>query len=156
MQMDNVYLNMKVKNKKMKTTKLYTLIMIILAVLFAASLSATPSTKMHSGNNPEITINNDVPDFELIPEFNFEEEAYIEDIPFDTKCVSINCIYQKAIAEIFEFEEEAYVDDIPFATDSIALSCEFEFEDESYIDDIPFNTNKIAKHNNRNHFVYKR
>ncbi len=128
--------------------------MIILAIAFAASLGA--STNIITENSSETALVNSPLNIELISSFDFEEEAYINDIPFDTECVSINCIYQKAIAETFEFEEEAYVDDIPFATDSIALNCEFEFEDESYIDDIPFNTNKIAKHNNRNHFVYNR
>ena len=128
--------------------------MIILAIAFAASLGA--STNIITENSPETALVKSPLNIEPISSFDFEEEAYINDIPFDTECVSINCIYQKAIAETFEFEEEAYVDDIPFATDSIALNCEFEFEDESYIDDIPFNTNKIAKHNNRNHFVYNR
>jgi len=140
----------------MKTTRLYTAIMIILAIAFAASLSASTNMITITGNPPETTLLNSPLNIELTNEFDFEEEAYIDDIPFDTECISINCIYQKAIAETFEFEEEAYVDDIPFATDSIALNSDFEFEDESYIDDIPFSTKKIAKHNNRNHYVYNR
>lgn len=140
----------------MKTTRFYTTIMIILAILFAASLSASTSMRSDIGNPPETELNYNVLNIELMPEFNFEEEAYIDDIPFDTECVSKNCIYQKALLVAYDFEEESYVDDIPFDTETVAINQEFHFDDENYIDDIPFNTKKIAKHNSRNHYVYNR
>lgn len=125
--------------------------MIILAIVFAISLNSSANTFLTSGNTPEGVLVT-----ECIPEFNLEEEAYIDDIPFDTECVSKNCIYQKAIAENFDFEEEASINDIPFETEKIVMINEYYFEDESYIDDIPFDTKKIVKQNNRNHYVYNR
>lgn len=79
---------------------------------------------------------------------NFDDEVYINDIPFRTECISVECLYEKAIAENYEFEEEAFIEDIPFNTECITEHCQyqkalnqvFDFEDESYIDDIPFDT----------------
>ena len=53
-------------------------------------------------------------------EFSFEDEEYIDDIPFNTE----------AIAEAYQYEQ--------------SLQVEYQFADEAYVDDIPFNTNKIA------------
>jgi hypothetical protein len=85
------------------------------------------------------------------PNFELEEEAYINDIPFSTAEVVANYLYEKALSETFEFEEEAYIDDIPFDTYEVAMNCRYEnylknvfvFEDEEYIDDIPFDTEEI-------------
>ena len=76
--------------------------------------------------------------------FNLEEEEYIDDIPFDTGCVTSDCLYHKAVSVDFQIEDDNYVDDIPFNTECIstnckylkALSIEFNFEDEAYIDDM--------------------
>lgn len=84
--------------------------------------------------------------------FNMEEEAYINDIPFDTGEVKVNCLYNRAIAENFEMEEESYIDDIPFNTGNIAvngmslnaMNVEFDLPEENYIDDIPFSTKLVA------------
>ena len=79
--------------------------------------------------------------------FNFEEESYIDDIPFNT---------EKIVSDInlrnIDFEEEAYIDDIPFNTESIvisynykqALTVDFNFSEEATIDDIEVNTALIA------------
>lgn len=83
--------------------------------------------------------------------FEFNEEAYINDIPFSTEEVAANYSYEKALSETFEFEEEAYIDDIPFDTYEIAKNYRYEkylknvfvFEEEKYIDDIPFDTAEI-------------
>ena len=80
----------------------------------------------------------------------FEDEKYINDIPFDTEWV-----VSELMNPGFNFEEEAYIDDIPFNTACIAADCKykkaisvlFEMEDESYIDDIPFNILAIAETN---------
>jgi len=48
--------------------------------------------------------------------FNFDEEDYINDIPFNTDSISDEYIYLNAIIENFEMEEESYIDDIPFNT----------------------------------------
>ena len=85
------------------------------------------------------------------PNFEFEEEAYINDIPFNTEEVVANYLYEKALSDTFEFEEEVYIDDIPFDTYEVAKNYRYEkylknafvFEDEEYIDDIPFDTEEI-------------
>ena len=61
----------------------------------------------------------------LTPEFDFEEEEYIDDIPFNTACVTANCFYNKAIAVVFELSEEEYIDDLPFSTIEIAQQNNF-------------------------------
>jgi len=84
--------------------------------------------------------------------FIMAEEAYINDIPFDTGEIKVNCLYNRAMAENFEMEEESYIDDIPFNTVSIAvnklslnaMSTEFDLPEENYIDDIPFSTKRVA------------
>ena len=80
--------------------------------------------------------------------FNFPEEDYIDDIPFNTEL-----IYHYLMLPEFDFEEEAYINDIPFNTSEIVenynleqtLKVEFTMEEESYIDDIPFNTSDVVK-----------
>jgi len=54
------------------------------------------------------------------PEFDFEDEAYIDDIPFNTACVTINCNYNKVISVVFELEEETYINDMPFDSEKVA------------------------------------
>lgn len=84
-----------------------------------------------------------------------EEEAYINDIPFNTEEVVANYLYEKALSETFEFEEEAYIDDIPFDTKCVAANCkyrsamqvDFELEEEAYVNDIPFNTQQVVIEN---------
>ena len=82
---------------------------------------------------------------------NFDEENYINDIPFDTHEI-YNDIVDRTDLMKFDFEEEAYINDIPFDTKWITADCgyekalqeEFSFEEESYIDDIPFDTECIT------------
>lgn len=85
-------------------------------------------------------------------EIAFEEEEYIDDIPFDTKAVAEAYRLEELMNVEFDFEEEAYIDDIPFDTYKVAKSYKieeslrkmFDFEEEAYVDDIPFNTERIA------------
>jgi hypothetical protein len=84
--------------------------------------------------------------------FDFEEEAYIDDIPFETEAVVANYEMDRLMNETFEYEEESYVDDIPFSTELVAqhvqlekaMNVEVEYEDEVYVDDIPFDTFRIS------------
>lgn len=46
-------------------------------------------------------------------EYTFEEEAYIDDIPFNTELVAETYIYHESLKVEYQFAEEAYVDDIP-------------------------------------------
>lgn len=87
--------------------------------------------------------------------FEFEDENYINDIPFDTEA-----IYSRLAPEmaVFPMETEAYIDDIPFNTHSISagyyyeksLNTNYRLNDETNIADIPFNTQLVASQYNYN------
>ena len=47
-------------------------------------------------------------------DFEFEEEVYVDDIPFDTQKVAVEKIYKNALNEVFTFTDEPYIDDIPY------------------------------------------
>ena len=80
----------------------------------------------------------------------FEDERYINDIPFNTAEV-----YNQIMLNNIDlaFEEEAYVNDIPFNTEVIfekvmfgeAMVVVFEIEEEAYINDIPFDTHALSQ-----------
>ncbi|MEJ2594843.1 MAG: hypothetical protein P8100_06885 [bacterium] len=77
----------------------------------------------------------------------FDEEEYVDDIPFDTEMV-VHMMYLPDI----DFAEEKNVDDIPFDTDHVvkmyhmktAMNEVFEMEEEAVVNDIPFNTETVA------------
>jgi hypothetical protein len=128
--------------KTMKTRRFYSALMILLAILFAASLQASNIyTHLDVPANPP-----------------FENEAYVDDIPFSTAEVEAEYLYKAAVSTNFENEEEAAVADIPFDTYEIAekalyeeaVSEEFDIEDEAYINDIPFDTHAQVKAYNCN------
>lgn len=84
-------------------------------------------------------------------EFSLEEEAYIDDIPFDTWEIAMdNDKYLENPG--FALEEEEFVNDIPFNTTKVvakyqmkkAMSVEFLMPREKTINDIPFDTHEIA------------
>ncbi|MBC8319194.1 MAG: hypothetical protein H8E34_00560 [Bacteroidetes bacterium] len=101
----------------MKTLIKNTSLLVILTILFSINLSASI--------------------------YNFTDETYIDDIPFNTTEVLSDIITEQNLVA-FDFEEESYIDDIPFDTECISIDClyqkaimvEFNFEDEGYIDDI--------------------
>jgi hypothetical protein len=82
-------------------------------------------------------------------DFTSDDEAYINDIPFNTETVAGEVQFDRTYG--FIMEEEDYIDDIPFDTKAIAydICCDrelkekYSFEEEAYIDDIPFDTEKI-------------
>ena len=88
----------------------------------------------------------------LAQEFDFNDESYINDIPFNTASIAADYTYNKAITVLFEMEDVTYIDDMPFNTEVVvenyayknAVMVEFQMNDEEYIDDIPFNTLTIA------------
>ena len=100
----------------MKTITTIT-ILIAIAIMFSVNLNASP--------------------------VNFNEESYIDDIPFSTTEIYNEIITEQELAD-FSFEEEQYIDDIPFNTECISVNClyqkaiavEFNLVDEQYIDDI--------------------
>lgn len=56
----------------------------------------------------------------LVPEFNFEEESYINDIPFNTSTVCAICLYEEALKVDYKMVEEEFINDIPFETEKVA------------------------------------
>ncbi len=71
-------------------------------------------------------------------DINLADEAYVNDIPFNTEMVA----NQALLNGVDYLEEEAYVDDIPFDTkkiyyDSMTDQMTAEYQNEDYIDDIP-------------------
>lgn len=80
-------------------------------------------------------------------EVNFKDEAYIDDIPFNTEIV-----FNEVMNPEFDFEDETYINDIPFNTEKLvkeyvyakAITTEFKMIDETYIDDIPFCTYAVV------------
>ncbi len=80
-------------------------------------------------------------------EYYFNEESYVDDIPFNTVEIYKDIMTDQKLAE-FDFEEEEYIDDIPVDSGCLtpeclyrkAVSVDFQLEEEEYIDDIKFNT----------------
>ncbi len=100
----------------MKTLKRITAA-IAIAILFSANLIASPinfTEESYINDVPFSTseIYNEVMAEQQLAEFDFEEEEYINDITIDTKCITIECLYNEAISVEFNFEEEEYIDDI--------------------------------------------
>lgn len=90
--------------------------------------------------------------FNMMADINFNDETYIDDIPFSTEAIYSQVVIDRHILD-FEMQEEAYINDIPFNTDTIAddklydlaLEEKFTLEEESYIDDIPFSTEQVCE-----------
>jgi hypothetical protein len=97
----------------------------------------------------------------LSAKFELKEEAYINDIPFDTKRIFVEANDELGCHVIYGYspllEEEKYIDDIPFNSYDIASNTNYGFfvinpalrnfnvGEEAYIDDIPFDTESIYK-----------
>jgi hypothetical protein len=83
-------------------------------------------------------------DIYSIKEPSFAEEAYVNDIPFDTYEIAVGSILE---GDEVKLEDEAYVNDIPFDTRAIAgkylLRRMIETSYELNVNDIPFSTEKI-------------
>ncbi|MCB2208610.1 MAG: hypothetical protein KQH67_09985 [Bacteroidetes bacterium] len=93
--------------------------------------------------------------FSARADVNFNEEAYIDDIPFNTEAIYSKVVIKRNILD-FEMQDEAYINDIPFSTETIAevklydlaMTETFAFDEETYIDDIPFNTEEVCQKQN--------
>ena len=141
----------------MKTHSSITAILLLLTLLFTVALQASTALRNEAktlGENPPESLSAaEKAAAALSVDFYFEEEEYINDIPFNTRCISANCKYKKAIAVEYSFEEEGYVNDIPFDTEKIseeslmqnAMEKEYQLDEEAYVDDIPFDTYVISK-----------
>ncbi len=81
----------------------------------------------------------------------FEQEDYIDDIPFNLEEIETQARYEMALTVEFTFSDEDYIDDIVLDTKYLtslrlyadAVSKSFSFDDERYIDDIPFSTSQM-------------
>lgn len=112
----------------MKTLLKTTTLLVTLTVLFSTNLNASV--------------------------FNFNEEQYIDDIPFNTESVTADSLYKEAVSVEFQFEEEEYIDDIPFNTKCVSINylfykailVNFDFDEEIYIDDIEASVFYISIH----------
>ncbi len=90
--------------------------------------------------------------FNTMADVNFNEETYIDDIPFNTEAIYSKVVIERNILD-FEVNEETYINDIPFSTETIAedklyelaITEKFTFDEEDYIDDIPFSTEVICQ-----------
>jgi len=121
----------------MKTIKNLIPILILSLLLLSDNIYAHNEKQLISQTEESIALN---------------EEAYVEDIPFDTSVIAAAATYKKEMEKVFALEEEAYIDDIPFEThttacfeeDKTAIPEHFPLEEEQYINDIPFNTALIV------------
>ncbi len=134
----------------MKTT-ISALMIMILTIPALAALDQPPKGMWADLNLREFVLEeeanvNDIPfnTREVVSqlEAELEEEAYVEDIPFDTRAIVMGLETQLA--------EEAYVDDIPFNTLDVLLLEGIALEEEEEINDIPFNTSCIVQSVKRN------
>lgn len=104
---------------------------LILSFLFIIGLSAP-------------NIGKPINDIYSVKEPIFTDEAYVDDIPFDTYEIAVDAILD---GDDLKLEEEAYVNDIPFDTRTIASKCLLhkmvESSDEMNVNDIPFDTEMI-------------
>jgi hypothetical protein len=81
-----------------------------------------------------------------------KEEAYIDDIPFNTALIFDSVMKVSSMSNTIEMPEETYINDIPFSTEQVvdqyrsdsAMQVSFKLTDEKPIDDIPFDTRSIA------------
>lgn len=86
-------------------------------------------------------------------EFKLQEEAYINDVPFDTESIVKAHKQHCAMMVPFQMPEEQNIDDFPLDTRLIvaslpcdsAMQIDFALPEESYIDDFPLNTIDVLR-----------
>lgn len=92
-------------------------------------------------------------------EFKLQEEAYINDVPFDTEAI-VRAYKQHCAMEVtFQMQEEQYIDDFPLDTRTVvaslpcdsAMQVKYTMPEESYIDDFPLNTYDVLRGNSGIH-----
>lgn len=89
-----------------------------LTVLLSLNLNATISLIVDgepAKSKPALPVTN-ITDSAIERDFSFEDEEYINDIPFNIDSIIDQCKEEKLICETFYFDEEEYIDDIPFNT----------------------------------------
>ena len=103
-----------------KLTLALTIAIVVSTYVFASAtlISGLGNTK---GNEIAIKCTNVIYENAISVNYSFEEEEYINDIPFDSSFSPVETEYQKAVAVDFELEDESYIDDIPFNTQLVVL-----------------------------------
>lgn len=101
----------------MKTIKNISLIGL-LTILVSLNLNATMSLLIDGepAFSKPIIVSIIITDEAIANEFFFDDEEYINDIPFDINSILDQCKIDKQICEDFYLDEEGYIDDIPFNT----------------------------------------
>lgn len=108
-------------NRSLETVIWISVIALIIIVFSMSTASATPINFEEEPYINDIPFNTEMVINEMTtPEFNFDEESYINDIPFNTVCVAADYRYKKAISVKFEMDDEENVNDMPFNTELIA------------------------------------
>ncbi len=138
-----------------------TLILPAILVLLISNATIAGNETSYPFYYKTTSVNTDTSGMGLMPIYPIipEDEAYVDDIPFNTREI----IAGSFVAAYPVEDPEPYVNDIPFRTESIAsrflparITGIFP-EAESYINDIPFNTKKIAEKycsNDQGRFCY--
>ncbi len=133
-------------------------IALIFILVSYTSAYVNPTKFKEASNNDDIQFDPEmVVNERLATYFDFEDEGYICDIPFNTDSIVASNKYIKAVLVIYDLKDETYIDDITFGTEIIvkrykfntALSVEFKLNDELFIDDISFDTISIDTYNNK-------
>lgn len=86
-------------------------------------------------------------DIYSIKEPTIEEEAYVDDIPFNTWDIASDIINE---GDEVKMEEEDYVNDIPFSTEEflceyLAAKMREQYRNEANINDMPEELNHVIK-----------
>lgn len=144
------------KNNKAMKANIFTTALIAMITLFSSTAFAADFDFEEEAYIDDIPFNTE----EIYLDSFMEEESYINDIPFNTALIASNAKLEKYYPYSIKMEEEAYVDDIPFNTQTVvalvnykkALEVDFSFNDEDYVDDIPFDTEDVALNSARPSF----
>ncbi len=109
----------------MKTMLTIALLLNGFTGLFAAGHELSDSEKEIRNSQPAetmITFAGTKSEQAMHVSFRFTEEAYVNDIPFNTTEVALVVLEQKERSSLPKLAEEAEIEDIPFNTASIAES----------------------------------
>lgn len=120
------------------------LIFAILFLLFnTIILSGRNIISVYAGNDTLSTVST----LAILPEV--DEETSVNDIPFDTKAITLKSLTPDVEKTLIEVDEENYINDIPFDTKAIALKSlslnPEKLQADAYMNDIPFDIEKITE-----------
>jgi hypothetical protein len=106
----------------MKTKIIKYTVAFITVILISSNIAASNKSGIFFGETKDYTSSNTIKcaslnyDKAIAENFSFDEEIYVNDIPFNTDSISNEYNYLKAVNKNFEIDGESYIDDIPFNT----------------------------------------